>query len=125
MPHETRDRRRARAHRFPEVMHFCPEVPQLLVGTKMDLRRDEGTLNKLRQQSQVCQRRVCDCRSRVPAQQPITPEQGLELAKKIKAIRFMECSAKSGEGLKAVFDEAVKAVLFAPKAKRKGGCSVL
>jgi hypothetical protein len=34
-------------------MHFCPEVPQLLVGTKMDLRRDEGTLNKLRQQSQV------------------------------------------------------------------------
>ena len=94
---------------FPEVMHFCPEVPQLLVGTKMDLRRDEGTLNKLRQQSQ----------------QPITPEQGLELAKKIKAIRFMECSAKTGEGLKAVFDEAVKAVLFAPKSKKRGGCSLL
>ena len=87
---------------FPEVMHFCPEVPQLLVGTKMDLRRDENTLKKLRDANQV----------------PISPEQGLELAKKIKAIKYMECSAKSGENLKSVFDESVKAVLF-QKTKKK------
>jgi small GTP-binding protein len=93
---------------YPEVMHFCPEVPQLLVGTKMDLRRDEGTLKKLRDANQV----------------PITYEQGLELARKIKAIRYMECSAKTGEALKNVFDEAVKAVLFAP-SKKKGGCALL
>ncbi len=93
---------------YPEVMHFCPEVPQLLVGTKMDLRRDEGTLKKLRDANQV----------------PISYEQGLELARKIKAIRYMECSAKTGEALKNVFDEAVKAVLFAP-TKKKGGCALL
>jgi small GTP-binding protein len=75
---------------YPEVMHFCPEVPQLLVGTKMDLRRDEGTLKKLRDANQI----------------PITYEQGLELARKIKAIRYMECSAKTGEALKSVFDES-------------------
>ena len=93
---------------YPEVMHFCPEVPQILVGTKMDLRRDPNTLQKLRGQNQ----------------QPISEQQGLELAKKIKAIRFMECSAKTGEGLKAVFDEAVKSVLLKP-TKKKGGCALL
>lgn len=93
---------------FPEVMHFCPEVPQLLVGTKMDLRRDENTLKKLRDANQV----------------PISPEQGLELAKKIKAIKYMECSAKSGENLKSVFDESVKAVLF-QKTKKKSKCEML
>eukprot|EP01108_Squamamoeba_japonica_P002305 TRINITY_DN2082_c0_g1_i4.p1 TRINITY_DN2082_c0_g1~~TRINITY_DN2082_c0_g1_i4.p1 ORF type:complete len:193 (-),score=52.61 TRINITY_DN2082_c0_g1_i4:173-751(-) len=93
---------------FPEVMHFCPEVPQLLVGTKMDLRRDDNTLKKLRDSNQV----------------PIAPEQGLDLARRIKAIKYMECSAKSGENLKSVFDESVKAVLF-QKQKKKSGCTLL
>ena len=44
---------------------------------------------------------------------------GHELAKKIKAIKYLECSAKTGENLKTVFDEAVKAVLFAPKKRKK------
>lgn len=60
----------------------------------------------------------------VDSQIPITYEQGLELARKIKAIRYMECSAKTGEALKSVFDESVKAVLFAP-SKKKGGCALL
>ena len=46
-------------------------------------------------------------------------DQGYELAKKIKAIKYLECSAKTGENLKTVFDEAVKAVLFAPKKRKK------
>ena len=33
---------------YPEVIHFCPEVPQILVGTKLDLRGDSGTLDKLK-----------------------------------------------------------------------------
>merc|ERR1712232_289129 len=84
----------------PEVVHFCPSVPQILVGTKLDLRADAGTLDKLKSLGQ----------------QPIPADQGHELAKKIKAIKYLECSAKTGENLKTVFDEAVKAVLFAPKA---------
>ena len=92
---------------YPEVMHFCPEVPQLLVGTKLDLREEAGTLEKLK----------------AAGQKPISTAQGEELAKKIKAIKYMECSAKTGESLKSVFDEAVKAVLFMPK--KKGGKCVL
>jgi len=88
---------------YPELMHFCPEVPFILVGTKMDVRNDESEVSKLRSQGQY----------------PITTTQGLELAKKLGAIRYMECSAKTQENLKDVFDEAVRSVLRPPK-KRKG-----
>lgn len=88
---------------YPEVIHFCPDVPQILVGTKLDLRTDQATIEKLKESNQA----------------PITTEQGVELQKKIKAVRYLECSAKNGENLKTVFDEAVKAVLFAPKKKRR------
>jgi len=88
---------------YPEVMHFCPEVPQILVGTKLDARSDQGLLEKLKGQGQ----------------RPVTTELGQELARKIKAVKYMECSAKTSEGLKAVFDEAIKAVLFQKRKKKK------
>ena len=93
---------------YPEVVHFCPDVPQILVGTKLDLRDDPVIRDKLASQNG----------------EPVNTEMGVELAKKIKAIKYMECSAKTSQGLKAVFDEAVKAVLFA-KPKKKGGCLLL
>jgi len=92
---------------YPEVIHFCPDVPQILVGTKLDLRGDAATMEKLKSLQQS----------------PISTDQGQDLAKKIKAIKYLECSAKTGENLKTVFDEAVKAVLFAPKKKKK--CTVM
>jgi len=88
---------------YPEVMHFCPEVPQILVGTKLDARSDQALLEKLKSQGQ----------------KPVTNEQGQELARKIKAVKYMECSAKTSEGLKSVFDEAIKAVLFQKRKKKK------
>lgn len=90
------------------MIHFCPDVPQILVGTKIDLRSDTATIDKLK----------------ASGQSPITPEQGDALAKKIKAIRYLECSAKNGDNLKTVFDEAVKAVLFSKKEK-KSKCQLL
>jgi len=53
---------------IPELIHFCPDVPSILVGTKIDLRGEESALEKLRKQGQ----------------QPTTPEQGQQLAKKLK-----------------------------------------
>jgi len=95
---------------YPELMHFCPDVPQILVGTKIDLRKDPSVVEKLRSQGQY----------------PLTPEQGMDLAKKIKAEKYLECSAKTTENLKTVFDEAVKAVLLKRKRKNKHSkCSIL
>lgn len=88
---------------YPEVMHFCPEVPQILVGTKLDARNDQAITEKLKNQGQ----------------KPVSLEQGQELARKIKAVKYMECSAKTSEGLKAVFDEAIKAVLFQKRRKKR------
>ncbi len=38
----------------PEVKHFCPNVPIILVGNKKDLRNDEHTRRELTKMKQVC-----------------------------------------------------------------------
>lgn len=37
----------------PEVKHFCPTVPIILVGNKKDLRNDEHTRRELAKMKQV------------------------------------------------------------------------
>lgn len=83
------------------------EVPFILVGTKVDMRNDANEIERLRSQGQSM----------------ITTEQGNELAKKLKAVKYMECSAKTQAGLKDVFDEAVKTVLL--PQKKKSRCTIV
>jgi len=92
---------------YPELMHFCPDTPFILVGTKSDMKNDQAEINKLREQGQSA----------------ITTEQGENLARKLGAIKYMECSAKTQENLKEVFDEAVRSVLR-PQKKKKS-CIIL
>jgi len=95
----------------PEVRHHCPQAPILLVGTKVDLREDPGNVQMLK----------------AKGQDPVTYEQGLNLAKQIQAVKYMECSALTQKGLKNVFDEAIRAVLQPRNHKKqsKKGCSIL
>ncbi|KIL00664.1 hypothetical protein PAXRUDRAFT_821463 [Paxillus rubicundulus Ve08.2h10] len=76
---------------YPEVAHFCEGTPLILVGTKIDLRKDDQTRRMLNAQGQV----------------PVTPEQGADVAKEIGA-KYMECSAKTGTGVQDVFNLALK-----------------
>ncbi|ELP90391.1 Rho GTPase, putative [Entamoeba invadens IP1] len=69
----------------PEVQHFCQDVKLLLVGTKNDCRKDKGA-------------------------DTITTAQGEELKVKIKANAYVECSAKTGSGVKDVFKTAMDLV---------------
>ncbi|RXN28724.1 rho-related GTP-binding -like protein [Labeo rohita] len=92
----------------PEVCHHCPGVPVLLVGTKRDLRGDKETLEKLKEQGMS----------------PTTPQQGSALARSIGAVRYLECSALLQEGVREVFNEAVRAVLY-PNAKKHAKKCVL
>ncbi|PAA60364.1 hypothetical protein BOX15_Mlig011286g1 [Macrostomum lignano] len=83
----------------PEIMHHCPKVPFILVGTQMDLRTDQTMVEKLAKNRQ----------------RAITVEQGEKLARELKAVKYVECSALTQKNLKSVFDEAIIAALEPPK----------
>ena len=81
------------------------------MGTKLDLRDDGETIEKLRE------KRLS----------PISYTQGLQMTKEIGAVKYLECSALTQKGLKTVFDEAIRAVLNPTKApaKRGMGCTLV
>merc|ERR1712137_1534491 len=87
----------------PEISHHCPGVPILLVGTKLDLREDSETINRLAEKKLA----------------PITHQQGLQMAKEINSAKYLECSALTQKGLKSVFDEAIRVVIMGPETKKK------
>ena len=94
---------------FPEVHHHCPGVPCLIVGTQVDLRDDKVIIEKLQRQRL----------------RPITQEQGDRLARDLRAVKYVECSALTQRGLKNVFDEAIVAALEPPVIKKSKKCTIL
>ena len=73
-----------------ELEQYCPGVPYILVGTKSDFRdeNDSRIISKL-----------------------IPEETGRELAQKINAKMFFECSALTQKNLKEVFEGAIRLAL--------------
>lgn len=91
----------------PEVRHFAPKAPILLVGTKLDLRGDVTEIEKL---SKIRQKFV-------------ERTQGEMLAQEIGALEYWECSALTQDGLKHVFDRAIHFAIHKPK--QKSACLIL
>ncbi len=58
----------------------------------------------------------------------VPSEEGGAMAKKLGAVAFMECSALTQKGLKAIFDEAIRVGLTRQperRGKKKKGCAIL
>ena len=51
-----------RAKWYPEVRHHCPNSPIILVGTKLDLREDKESIDKLKEKrlSPISYSEVCN-----------------------------------------------------------------
>ncbi|KAF7100438.1 hypothetical protein CFC21_101954, partial [Triticum aestivum] len=67
-----------------------------------------------------------------PGVVPVTTAQGEELRKHIGATCYVECSSKTQQNVKAVFDAAIKVVIKPPtkqrerkKKKARQGCASL
>jgi len=99
---------------MPEIRLHMPTTKCILVGTKLDLRDDPNTIQKLAEKKSA----------------PVTYERGMAMAKEIGAIKYLECSALTQKNLKNVFDEAIRCHLFPTestggKKSGGGGCSIL
>jgi Ras-related C3 botulinum toxin substrate 1 len=93
---------------YPKVREFFPNMPIILVGTKLDLREKNSE-----------------------SLETVTYQQGLKMAIDLGCVKYLECSALTKEGLQEVFAEAGKAVLRpSPKPEKVLGpkarcCNIL
>lgn len=94
---------------YPEIRHHCPHTPIILVGTKLDLRNDKGTVKSLKDIKEL----------------PVTYPQGHGLAKKIGANKYLECSALTQKRLNELFDEIIKVALNVAKNRFSKKCIIL
>ena len=92
----------------PEAKKFCPKCPLILVGCKKDLRNDQKILEKLSKRKQ----------------ESVTPMQARTVANRTSAYAYIECSAKTREGVHAVFQTATKAALITKKSNHPN-CALL
>jgi len=94
---------------WPEIQHHAPGVPLILVGTKSDLRNDSSMAAQLASKG-----------LRV-----VSVEEAQQRAREIGAVTYMECSALTQEGLKTVFDEAIRASMNHKQPKQSGSCCII
>lgn len=99
---------------FPELRHHNPDTPFILVGLKADLRNNAAVKQKLARRGRTL----------------VSKEEAARVGAEIGAVKTMECSAKTQENLKSIFDEAIKAALNnrderMQEKKRKRLCMIL
>ncbi|KAH8926093.1 hypothetical protein BT69DRAFT_1348286 [Atractiella rhizophila] len=80
-----------------EIIEHCEGVKLCLVALKCDLRDDPGTREKLQRFGQ----------------HPVEYEAGLQVARRIRASRYLECSAKHNRGVTECFEEAARVAIGA------------
>jgi len=91
---------------YPEVLHFCPYTPLVLVGLKTDLRNKRTCIDLLKTQGLT----------------PVTQQQGQAVADKMGA-RYMECSSKEMRGVEEIFEQAILTVVGNDRGSSRHGLS--
>uniref|UniRef100_A0A672MHF3 Rho related BTB domain containing 2 n=1 Tax=Sinocyclocheilus grahami TaxID=75366 RepID=A0A672MHF3_SINGR len=87
---------------YPEIKHFCPRAPVILVGCQLDLRyADLDAVNRARR----------PLARPIKANEILSPEKGREVAKEL-GVPYYETSVVAQFGVKDVFDNAIRAALI-------------
>jgi Rho family, other len=98
-----------------EIADNCPGVKLVLVALKCDLREaaedEEGATNE-----------DGSPREKKPM---INYDQGLEVARRINALRYLECSAMRNRGVNEAFTEAARVALSVKKDREDSKCAVM
>lgn len=82
------------------MARYCANVPIILVACKSDLRGAQGVDTSLL----------------------VAREEGEEMAQRIGAWKYLECSAKTRDGIQHVFETAARAALLRPSRKGHKRC---
>jgi cell division control protein 42 len=77
-----------------EIQYFCPGVPWLLIRTRVDLRNERSS------------------RANNGWRKQVTRKEGHKLAKRLGAVKYIECSALEKIGVEEVFEEVPISFLF-------------
>lgn len=92
---------------LPEISNFCAQLAVVLVGYRSERRHDPRTIEDFHKMNK----------------HPLThEEEGEEMRDALGALTYLEYSARTGEGVREVFQVATRAALHAPsgnKSKRR------
>ncbi|PMB72596.1 GTP-binding protein RHO3 [Beauveria bassiana] len=106
-----------------EIADNCAGVKLVLVALKCDLREqtEEEEAEEAAGASAPAAE-VAEPREKKPL---ITYEQGLEVARRIGASRYLECSAMKNRGVNEAFTEAARVALSVKKEREESKCVIM
>ncbi len=102
-----------------EIADNCPGVKLVLVALKCDLRNAEDEEDE---DEAAAAGGEAGPREKKPM---INYEQGLEVARRINALRYLECSAMRNRGVNEAFTEAARVALSVRKEREQHKCVIL
>ena len=98
---------------IPELFKFLPNTPIILVGTQSDLRgqlQQQHTTNQHDLNNSLVNRsNSMSNNNNSTSKNYITSKEGEELAKRIKAFKYIECSALTQQNISEVFEACINA----------------
>ena len=98
-----------------EIADNCPGVKLVLVALKCDLRENAEDEDEA----------AADAAGQREKKPMINYDQGLEVARRINALRYLECSAMRNRGVNEAFTEAARVALSVKKEREDGKCTIM
>lgn len=110
-----------------EIADNCPGVKLVLVALKCDLREgsDDEEEGSAAAAPAPAPTEGADANGQREKKAMIGYEQGLEVARRINALRYLECSAMRNRGVNEAFTEAARVALSVKKDKEDNKCIVM